>query len=99
MVNADSPVERIQRYRFTDKKLWGDAPDALQKSVALPRHWFETRIPAPSAEIAKQLDLNKTQVHTWLKCSKLEGRVIRKTSPVRYSVPEDGKKQKSLQGL
>ena len=50
-------------------------------------------------EIAKQLDLSRTQVHTWLKCGKLEGRVIKKYKPVRYFVSEDGQKQKSLKGI
>ena len=50
-------------------------------------------------EIAKQLDLKPHQVRDWLKSGVDEGRVIKKNKPVRYSVPQNGKKQKSLQGL
>ena len=50
-------------------------------------------------DIAEQLDLSKTQVYAWLKRGKLESRVIRKTGPVRYSVPESARKQKTLKGI
>ena len=50
-------------------------------------------------EIAEQLDLRPRQVHDWLNCGVDEGRVIKKNRPVRYSVPDDGQKQKSLKGI
>ena len=50
-------------------------------------------------EIAKQLDMKPHQVRDWLKCGVDEGRVIKKKRPVRYSIPENGKKQKFLHGL
>ena len=50
-------------------------------------------------DIAEQLDLNKTQVRAWLKRGELENKVIRKINPVRYFVPENDQKQKTLKGI
>ena len=90
----EKPVKKIQPGRETEaskneqatvEKLPEKKPDTAY-DILLPTICKLLETPLSSDELAKRLDVNKTQIHSWLKKATKEGFVIKRTRPVRYAV-------------
>jgi predicted Rossmann fold nucleotide-binding protein DprA/Smf involved in DNA uptake len=89
----EKPVKKIQPDRETEaskneqatvEKFPEKMPDTAY-DILLPTICKLLETPLSSDELAKILDVNKTQIHAWLKKATKEGYVIKRTRPVRYA--------------
>jgi predicted Rossmann fold nucleotide-binding protein DprA/Smf involved in DNA uptake len=66
-----------------------ECPASIYQAV-LPVILNKLDSPATAEELAETLDVNKTQLNTWLKKAVDENRIIKLSKPVRYQKAESG---------
>ena len=62
---------------------FGDATKLIYQAV-LPVILSELGTPITAEDLAQKLEVNKTQLHVWLKKGVAEKKIIKRSKPVRY---------------
>ena len=102
VLNEDLPLFTLLK---EDKTLTADKEPVIESEAStsvspatiyqavMPVILNKLNCPVAAEELAKTLDVNKTQLYKWLKKAMAENRIVKLTKPVRYQKAESGKQE------